>query len=281
MTGILAQIVVVLNTLANALGRPLLSFVAFVPGWLSATIIAAGSGAFLLFIFKYTSNQGAIKRVRNDIDANLFALKLFKDATPVVLAAQVAMIRGAFRLFVLAVVPMLVMMVPVLLLLGQLSLWYQFRPLAVGEDAVVVVTLNGKAGEPMPVVMLDKTSACGVVTGPVRVPSKREVVWVVKANENGSHALAFHTGGQTVTKELKVGDRFMRVSPRRPGWDWQDILLNPDEPAFAPSSPVRTVEIVYPERESWTSGTDNWVIYWFVVSMVGAFAFKPFMNVNI
>ena len=281
MTGILAQIVVVLNTLANALGRPLLSFVALVPGWLSATVIAVASGAFLLFVFKYTSNQKAIKRVRNSIDANLFALKLFKDATPVVLRAQAAMIGGAFRLFVLAVVPMLVMMVPVLLLLGQLSLWYQFRPLAVGEEAVVVLKLNGKGGEPLPAVTLAKSPAFEVVTGPVRVPSKREVVWVVKATENGSRAMSFQTGESTVTKDLEVGDGFKRVSPRRPGWDWQDILLNPAEPAFGPTSPVQTVEITYPERESWTSGTDNWVIYWFAVSMVGAFAFKPFMNVNI
>ncbi len=281
MKGILAQIVVLLNTLANAMGQPSLSFVANVPGWLSATIVAAASGAFLLFIFKYTSNQAAIKRVRNDIDANLFALKLFKDATPVVLAAQAAMIRGGFRLFVLAVVPMLVMMVPVLLLLGQLSLWYQFRPLRVGEDAVVVLKLNGKASDPMPALTLGKNSAATVVTGPVRVPSQREVVWVVKAGEAGPHVLSFNVGEQTVTKELTVGDGFMRISPRRPHWDWYDMLLNPAEPAFSPQSPVRSVEVAYPERTSWTSGTDNWVIYWFAVSMVAAFVFKPFLNVNI
>jgi uncharacterized membrane protein (DUF106 family) len=281
MTGILAQIVVLLNTLANAVGRPLLSPLASLPGWLSATLVAAVTGAFLLLVFKYTSNQAAIKRVRNDIDANLFALKLFKDATPVVLAAQAAMIRGAFRLFVLAVVPMLVMTVPVLLLLGQLSLWYQYRPLRVGEDAVVVLKLGRNAGEPMPAVALVETTAAEVVTGPVRVPSKREVVWVVKARENGSHRLSFRAGEQTVAKELQVGDGFMRVSPRRPAWEWYDTLLNPAEEAFPPSSPVQSVEVTYPDRPSWTSGTDNWVIYWFAVSMVAAFCAKPFLNVNI
>lgn len=281
MMGILAQLVVLLNALANAAGRTLLSPVAALPGWLSATLVAAVTGAFLLLVFKYTSNQAAIKRVRNNIDANLFALKLFKDATPVVLAAQWAMILGAFRLFVLAVVPMLVMTVPVLLLLGQLSLWYQFRPLRVGEDAVVVLTLNGRGGDPMPAVTLGETAAAGVVTGPVRVPSKREVVWVVQAREKGSHRLSFQVDGQTVAKDLDVGDGFMRVSPRRPGWDWYDTLLNPAEPAFPPTSQVQSIEIAYPDRPSWTSGTDNWVIYWFVVSMIAAFCAKPFLNVNL
>jgi uncharacterized membrane protein (DUF106 family) len=281
MTRSLAQIVVMLNALANTVGRPVLSFVALVPGWLSATLVAAVTGAFLLFIFKYTSNQAAIKRVRNDIDANLFALKLFKDATLVVLAAQAAMIRGAFRLFVLAVVPMLVMMLPVLLLLGQLSLWYQHRPLRVGEEAVVVLKLSGDTADPMPAIAIEKTAAAEVIIGPVRVPSKREVVWVVKASEKGEHILSFRAGEQAVTKELEVGDGFMRVSPRRPGWNWYDILLNPAEPAFSPSSLVQSVEVAYPDRSSLTSGTDRWVIYWFVVSMVAAFCIKPLLNVNI
>ena len=73
----------------------------------------------------------------------------------------------------------------------------------------------------------------------------------------------------------------MRVSPRRPAWDWYDALLNPAEPAFPSSSPVHSVEVAYPDRPSWTSGTDHWVIYWFVVSMVAAFCAKPFLKVNI
>jgi hypothetical protein len=280
MRGALVQIVVFLNDLANALGRPLLAPVASLPGWLSATLVASVTGGFLLFIFKYTSNQAAIKRVRNSIDANLFALKLFKDATPVVLAAQAALIWGAIRLFVLAVVPMIVMTVPVLLLLGQLSLWYQYRPLHVGEEAVVALKLSGNTGEAMPAVALEPTTVAEVVKGPVRVSSKREVVWVVRALENGSHRLFFRAGEQTVTKELAVGNGFMRVSPRRPDWDWYDALLNPAEPTFLPSSPVHSIEVAYPDRPSWTSGTDTWVIYWFAVSMVAAFCAKPFLNVN-
>lgn len=281
MTGMLTSIVAGLNHLANALGRPLLAPVSWLPGWLSATLIAGVTGALLLLIFKYTSNQAAIKRVRNDINANVFALKLFKDATPVVLGAQVAMIRGALRLFVLAIVPMLVMMVPVLLALGQISLWYQHRPLRVGEEAVIALKLSGQAGDPMPAVALGDTPAAEVLTGPVRVPAQREVVWLVKARQEGAHRLSFRAGDHEAAKELAVGDGFMRVSPRRPAWEWTDALLNPAEPAFAASSPVQSIEIAYPDRPGWSTGTDNWVIFWFVVSMVAAFCAKPFLNVNI
>jgi uncharacterized membrane protein (DUF106 family) len=281
MSGALTRVVVVLNALANALGRALLAPVGSMPGWLSATLVAAVTGVFLLLVFKYTSNQAAIKRVRNDIDANLFTLKLFKDATPVVLKAQAGMIGGALRLFVLAIVPMLVMMVPVLLLLGQLALWYQHRPLNVGEETVVALKLGGSPADPMPTVALEATPAAEVITGPVRIPSLREVVWVIRPRERGLHRLSFRAGEESVTKDLAVGDGLMRISPRRASWDWYDALLNPAEPTFPASSTVQAVEIAYPDRPSWTSGTDNWVIYWFVVSMVAAFCAKPFLKVNL
>jgi hypothetical protein len=280
MSGVLTQVVVLLNAVANVPGR-LLAPIAWMPGWLSATLVASVTGAFLLFVFKYTSNQTAIKRVRNDIQANLFALKLFKDSTAVVLTAQLAMIWGALRLFVLALVPMVVMTVPVLLVLGQLSLWYQHRPLRVGEEAVVVLKLRGSPNESMPTVGLEPTSAATVVTGPVRVASKREVVWIVKAAENGLHHLSFRAGDQAVTKEFAVGEGFVRISARRPAWDWSDALFNPGEPALSASSLFDSIEVVYPDRPSWTSGTDYWVYYWFGVSMIAAFCAKPILNVNL
>ncbi len=96
MTHVLAQVAAWLSAASNALGRFLLAPVGVLPGWLSATIVAAVTGVLLLAVFKYTSDQGAIKRVRNDINAHLLALKLFKDSTRVSLRAQGACFRVRF-----------------------------------------------------------------------------------------------------------------------------------------------------------------------------------------
>jgi hypothetical protein len=277
----LAAILVWLNSAANVLGKTLLAPIAVLPGWLSATIIAAVTGVLLLVIFKYTSNQGAIKRVRDDINANLLALKLFKDSTRVAIVSQGRVFSGALRLMVLALVPILVMALPVCLVLGQLSLWYQLRPLQVGEEAVITLTLNKSQASSWPSVSLAPSTAIEVVTGPVRVLSKHEVCWDVKGVQEGIHRLDFQVGDQTVGKEVAIGDGFMRVSKLRPSWNWEDILLNPWEPAFRPDFPVQAIEIDYPHRSSWTSGTDYWVIYWFVVSMIAALCFRRALNVNV
>src|SRR5262245_32425105 len=139
---VLAQVVVWLNAISNALGSVVLAPIGVLPGWLSATLVAVGSGLLFLVAFKYTSNQRAIKAVRSDIKANLLALKLFKESPWVTLRAQGRVLWGALRSVALAVVPLLVMAVPVCLLLGQVALWYQVRPLPVGEEAVITVKLN-------------------------------------------------------------------------------------------------------------------------------------------
>jgi hypothetical protein len=281
VTSALVQVIVWLNALANGLGRMLLGPVAVMPGWLSATIVSAVTGVFLLFVFKYTSGQRAIKRVRNDINAHLLALKLFKDSAAVALRAQGRILLGALRLFGLAIVPILVMVVPVTLLLGQLALWYQRRPLRVGEETVVTLKLNGNAASPWPEVRLKPAASFEVAVGPVRVQSKREICWKLVACQNGLTRLAFQVAGLDIDKELAVGGRLMRVSEKRPGWSWSDALLHPWESPFRPDSLVHSIEVTYPNRDSWTSGTDWWVAYWFVVSMAAALCFRRPLNVNL
>jgi uncharacterized membrane protein (DUF106 family) len=280
MTDVLAQIVGWLNTVANALGRIVFAPIAVLPGWLSATLVAVVTGVLLLIAFKYTSNQQAIRRARNDINANLLALKLFKDNTATVFKSQGGVLLGAARLFVLAIVPMLVMVVPVTLLIAQLALWYQARPLRVGDEAVLAVKLKRAEGEP-PEVQLDPSEAVEVLIGPFRLRNERAVYWRVVARRPGMSQLVFHTSGQTAEKELAIGDRYQRVSEMRPRFDWVDMLMHPWEQPFPPDAAVQSIQIEYPPRDSWTSGTNAWIVYWFVASMVAAFVFRPWLNVNI
>src|SRR5437870_1813543 len=106
---------------------------------------------------------------------------------------------------------MMAMMVPVLLFLGQLSQWYQSRPLSVGEEALVTLKLNGSPESSWPEVYLQPASAYDIALGPVRVQSNREICWNIKACANGYHHLAFQVNGEIIDKELAIGAGFMRV----------------------------------------------------------------------
>ena len=207
----LTQLIVWLNPPANAVGTVTLFPIGWLPGWLSATIVAVVTGVLLLAAFKYTSNQRAIRRARDEINANLLAIKLFKDSAAVAFRSQGRILLGAGRLFLHALLPIAVMALPVMMLLGQLSLWYQQRPLRIGKEAVVTVTLNGDTGTSLPKVTLGPNEAVETLVGPVRVLSKRQVCWNINPLAAGEHRLVFQVGDRSIEKQLTVGDGFQRV----------------------------------------------------------------------
>jgi uncharacterized membrane protein (DUF106 family) len=278
---LLAPLFAWINHPVNAAAGVVFAPIGVLPGWLSATLVSAVTGVLLLIVFKYTSNQHAIGQVRDRIKADLLALKLFKEDLRTTFRAQGRLLVAAMCLLRHSIRPLLVMIVPVLLELAQLGLWYQRRPLAPGEEALVTLQLAGEPDQALPEVQLESQAGVQVTTGPVRIFSKRQVCWQVRAVEPGEHALVFNVGGQQVRKQLVVGNGFARTGVLRPGWRWTDILLHPLERPFRNDSAVTSIEVDYPARDSFTSGTDWWVVYFFIASMVFALLFKPFMKVRI
>jgi len=350
MSAAAAQLLTWLNAAFDPVGRWLLAPVAWLPGWLSLTLVSVVTGVLLLLAFKYTSNQRAIRRARDGISANLLALKLFKDEIGVSLRTQGRLLIGAGRLLLHAVLPTAVMALPVTLLLGQLSLWYQRTPLKVDDEAVVTVKLRTDRDGPQRAEaantvallaspggqgpLLAAASLCPdrptppvfpevsllaegaeVTGGPVRIFDTGEVCWNVTARKDGYHHLRFEVDGQTFDKELAVGDGFRRVSASRPERDLsEDLFFHPGEQPFGPESPVRSVDIDYPDRtassygyESWgwyrwmkarldswsvtretksalasaLSSVPGWMLYWFVVSLIAAFCLRRLFKVHV
>ena len=279
MSELLTKILAWLNAGASPIGRTVFGFIGVMPGWLSNSIISLVAGVGMLWVFKHTSNQTAIGRARDGIKADLLSLRLFKDSLAVTFGAQGRMIKGAGLLFVHAMVPLAVMLVPIMLLLGQMGVWYQFAPLAVGEEAVVAMKLA--PSDEWPTVRLQPNDAVEVAVGPMASPGAGEVWWTLRAIKPGNHTLTFDVGGETVTKALAVGSHPMRVSKRRPDMSFTDVLLHPDEKPFRAADTVRWIDIQYASSVSWTSGADYWVIYFFIASIVFALLFKGMLGVRI
>jgi len=276
----LTQIIRWLNVPANAAGQFVFAPIGTLPGWLSNTIISAIIGPIFLLAFKYTSDQVGYGRAKDAIKANLLALKLYKDSLAVTLQAQGRVFKGAGMLIVYATRPMLVTIVPVLLLLGQMAMWYQFRPLETGEQTTITMKLNIDSGKPMPAVTIKPTEAIEIAD-PVVLVANGEILWQARAAKEGTYDLVFQVGDIQVEKQLSIGTGFIPVSPIRPGWDFVNVLLYPREKPFRHDAVVKSIEIDYPDRISKTCGTDWWIGYFFVVSMAFGFLFKPIFKVKI
>ena len=145
----------------------------------------------------------------------------------------------------------------------------------------MTLTLAEHARHAMPSVKVVSMPGAEVTTGPVRIGRHQEIVWKIRARQSGQHRIVFEVDGRPVEKKLVVGDGFLPVSAVRPPPDWTAILVHPLEKPFTEDSLVRSIRIDYPDRVSWTSGTDWWLVYFFIASLVFALVFKPFLNVKI
>lgn len=278
----LTQLLIWLNAIATSVANVALAPIAWLPGWLSLTLIAIVTGILMLWVFKHTSNQRAIRGTRNQIKANLLALSLFKDSLAVSLRAQGRILLHAARLLALSLGPMLVMALPMTLLLSQLSLWYQARPLRVGEDAIVTASVAEGDIDYMATTRMLASAGYEVDAGPVRIDGKLVTTasWRIVARQSGLHAIAIECDQQTYTKELAVGDGFLPVSLTRPSkWNLTAVLLNPREPPL--SGNIYAIEINYPDRPGGMSGTDWWLWSWFGISLAAAFAVRPLLGVDL
>jgi uncharacterized membrane protein (DUF106 family) len=282
---ILAQLISIINQVVNAVGGVVLGVLALMPGWLGNSIAAALTGLVAMVIFKYTSNQDAIGRVRDNIKAQMLVLKLYKDSIAVTLQAQGRLFKSAILLLVHSMRPMLVMIVPVWFILGQMGLLYQFRPLQPGEETIVTVSLNDSVsetdGSAWPKVEIEPTESIETSIGPVRSIAAREISWKIKAIEPGVHEMVIAAGDTKAEKKLTIGEGLMRISAKRPGLLPGDIAIYPLEKPFSKDSIIQSISIDYPERTTFLSGSSTWLGWFFVFSFIFAFAIKPIIKVKI
>ncbi|AQT68361.1 hypothetical protein STSP2_01521 [Anaerohalosphaera lusitana] len=279
MLDFLTSLIAWLVMTADSIGSVLFGWIAIVPGWLSNTIIASITGVLMLLVFKYTSNQDAIGRVRDRIKANMLALKLYKDSLYVTFKSLGGLFAGAGSLLLHALRPMGVMIVPMVLLLGQLALWYEHRPLAIGEEAIVSVQVQETQARPS--VRLIEAEGVEVVVDRSWFEKKNAYYWKVRATEPGEYDMLFDVDGFDVEKKLVVGEGLAKVNVKRAGWDMSDMLMFPGEISFAESSVVQGISIEYPQREGIAGGAFWWMVWFFGVSMIAALIFKPVFGVKI
>lgn len=274
---ILSPLVAILNSVFGVVADVVFGLLSPLPPWLGLTIISAVLGVVMLLAFKYTSNQKAIAAAKDTIKANLLALKLFKDEMRVTLVSQWRVLKGVGRLQWHMVKPILILALPMLLIIGQMGVRYQWRALKPDEVARISVKMRDGAVS-VSDVTLDVGEALKVeVDG---VPGGDSVDWRVRGGTPGDHTLRFTVGGETLEKALRVGDAFGSVSAERVTGHWFAQVLHPREARLPASLPVESIEIVYPPREGWFSGSDWWILSFFVISMLAALALAPVCKVK-
>jgi uncharacterized membrane protein (DUF106 family) len=266
-----------------AFGAFFLPFRAFGP-WAAMAAVSLLTGLLMLFIFKKTSNQAGILRTKNLIKAHLLEIRLFKSDFGQTMRSQGRILLANGRYLGYAVKPMLVMLVPIMLLLLQLDVWYGARSLQPGESAIVKVTLEASATPLRTPLSIEAPAGLTVETPALRIEEEREIDWRIRADAAGLHDLKFSLGGGSFTKTVAVGQaplktKIVPLRVRSGGWD---ALNHPGEALLPSNMPIVSVEVAYPPaRLSLFGWRMHWLVAYFLLSIVFGFALKGLFKVEI
>jgi len=240
-------------------------------------VFGVATGFVLLLTYRFLSNQRAIRRVKNLLQAHLLEVRLFQDQLGVVWRAYGKLLQATLSYLGWSLIPVAVVALPLTLLIAQLDLRFGSRPLAPGESALLVVHVDDPAAVDRVSLQLPE----GVVeTAPlVRIPAERQVVARLETRLAGRSEILVTDGAATASKEIVTGGGLERISAHRFRGGWVDRLLEPGEDALPRAGSVSSIAIEYPERPLSLGPVGlNWLVVYFVLTLLAAFVLKPFVG---
>jgi hypothetical protein len=248
------------------------------------TLVSAVFGVFALLLFKWTSDQEKIDRVKNKIYAGLFEIRLFNDDLRAIFRAMFEILRHNATYIRLSLVPLAWMLVPFVLVMAQLQFHYGYQGLKPGDETLVTAELRGEWPEgTRPETRLEAPAGLKVEAGPVWVPSRNELTWRIAAEEWGDYELQLTVDGETVTKTVDVADNVARRSTVRPS-SFLDQVLYAAEPPLPGTGPIARIDLKYPFANAGFTGWESeltWLWVFLVLSIVFAFALKKPLGVTL
>ncbi len=228
--------------------------------------------------YALVSNRQTIKATRNRMIARLLEIRLFGDDPISVIGSfgRVLVATGAYLFASLK--PLLVILPVAILWIGQLAGWFECRPLAAGESAVVSVKLRDGVSPLAAPATLQVPAEFIVETPAFRSLDSNEIAWRVKALRAGRGTMNLIAASAAAEKEITAGVALENVSPKRTGAGFWDRVLWPAEKALPRDGAIAEVHVDYPRRVLKFFGFEiNWLIALTVASIAFALVVKkPF-----
>ncbi len=258
--------------------------------WVGMILISFLTALLMLFVFRFTSNQEGIRLVKNKIKAHLLELRLYKDSLSLSLRAQGNILRYNLKYISYSAKPLLVMIIPLILILIQLNLWFGYETLTPGQETLLMVKLE-EGQNPLDInLALEPSSGFEIQAPPLRIEEEMEINWRLQAREKGIHNLTMIVNGQIITKKVAIAQKpLSKISPLKVRRNFINELINPGESPFSRDLPVKTIEVKYPVKKMnlfgwnipWILGIPPWLIVYFALSIILGFTFKGLFKVEI
>jgi hypothetical protein len=254
------------------------------PFW---ALLAASLVTTFIFleVFRRTTDSTKLQEAKNNMQARLLEVRLFKDSPSIVLAALVGMLGCNLRYLKHSLKPTLLMLPPLVVLMIHLDAWFGHAPLRPGQAALVRVKLQGSDQFQLGLndASLEAAAGLAIETPSLRVPKEKEISWVVRAGQAGQYLLNVKCSGSVAQKTIVVADGgWERIAPRLVTAGFWNQWAHPGEASLPKSGLIEWVEVNYPGRSLGLFGWKaHWLILFFVLTCVLGFVGSKLLRVTV
>ena len=252
------------------------------PFWALLAVSVVTTFIFLE-VFRRTTNSTKLQEAKNNMQARLLEVRLFKDSPSIVLAALAGMLGCNLRYLKHSLKPTLLMLPPLVVLMIHLDAWFGHIPLRPGQAALVRVKLLDSARQTFDDVSLEASAGLAIETPSLRVAQEKEVSWVVRASQTGQYLLNVKGAGSAAQKTIVVADRgWQRVAPRVVIAGFWNQWAHPGEALLPRGGSVEWVDVNYPDRSLGLFGWKaHWLLLFFLLTCVLGFVGSKLLRVPI
>jgi hypothetical protein len=253
------------------------------PFW-GLALISLITGAVLVAIFKYVSNQAEIRRAKARVRGYFLEVWIYKHDFRTVIGAVGRILKANLRYMRFALAPLLVMILPVLLIMAHLNLRYGYYPFKPGDK--IVLTVKSTPGNleifdnmriQVPVGMVEEA-------GPVIAVDREEISWRLLAQKPGKYHIIVKNDQGKFAKSLLVAENIVALLSLKKSSNnsLASALFLPGERPLSYDSPIANITLKYPTRNIEFGGIRmNWLWIFFILSIVAGLALKGVFKVEI
>ena len=268
----------IFNTACDGLMAPFLSL----NSWIGLSVFSFVITVVALLAFRFCSSQQAIARARSKVLSRLLELRLYKDNVFGIFSTLGRVLTGILVYMRAYLLPVAILIVPVSLVLIQMSCWFDGRPYRPGETGLISVTLRPDSDVMETPISVSAAEGLQIEADPLRIPDENTIIWRFSAPNAVDGWIDIKTRDEVFRKTVVVGDGFKKLSAFRISGGGMAALLNPAEPPIRNECPVWEIAVDYPARDLFLGSLNvNWLVACFGLTILFAGALKLVFRVEL
>lgn len=236
------------------------------------------TAVFILLVYKFVSNQAAITKHKNRVFGHFLEIYLFRDSPGLIAASLGRVLKSIAGYLAFSLPALLVVLVPIVLLLGQMEIRYGRLYPAPGSELIVKAEVEKGTDLFRSEPVLDASGGLEVVSPALRIENLSEVNWKVRVKDSSPAELVLRIAGEEFRRPLNLSGDNRPIYPASAKGGLLNAIEYPGQPRLPADSVINRVEIEVPTRYLDCLLLDlHWIVIYFVLSLILAFALKkPF-----